>query len=45
MGSRGSVIFVSEINKMKSKTIPITDEEMTRFMITSEDGAKFVWNY
>ena len=45
MGSRGSVIpLFLKLIKMKSKTIPITDEEMTRFMITLEDGVKFVWN-
>ena len=42
MGSRGSVIpfFMS---KVKEGTLPITDNRMTRFMITLEDGVKLVW--
>ncbi len=43
MGSRGSVIpfFMS----IKDKGIlPITDERMTRFMISLEDGVKLVWH-
>ena len=42
MGSRGSVIpfFLSLKN---SKTIPITDKNMTRFMISLEEGIKLVW--
>ena len=42
MGSRGSVIpyFLS----LKEKGVfPITDERMTRFMITLEQGIKLVW--
>ena len=42
IGSRGSVIpfFMS----IKDKgTIPITDERMTRFMITLEQGVELVW--
>ena len=41
MGSRGSVIpfFLNESHKGK---LPITDFEMTRFMITVEDGVEFV---
>jgi len=42
MGSRGSVIpfFLS----LKEKgVIPITDERMTRFMITLEDAVRLVW--
>lgn len=43
MGSRGSVIpfFISQIEK---GVIPITDTEMTRFMITLEQGVKLVWH-
>ncbi len=42
MGSRGSVIpfFLS---KRGSGTLPITDPEMTRFMITLEQGVDLVW--
>lgn len=43
MGSRGSVIpfFMS----IKDKGIlPITDERMTRFMISLEDGVELVWH-
>jgi len=42
MGSRGSVIpfFITQIKK---GIMPITDERMTRFMITLEDGVKLVW--
>lgn len=43
MGSRGSVIpFFLE--KRKEKVIPITDERMTRFNITLEDGVELVLN-
>jgi len=42
MGSRGSVIpfFLS---KKGSGSLPITDPEMTRFMITLEQGVQLVW--
>lgn len=42
MGSRGSVIphFLS---KKGSGALPITDPEMTRFMITLEQGVDLVW--
>ena len=42
MGSRGSIIpfFLSLKNQ---KTIPITDERMTRFMISLEHGVNLVW--
>jgi len=43
MGSRGSVIpfFMS----IKDKgVLPITDERMTRFMISLEDGVNLVWH-
>jgi UDP-N-acetylglucosamine 4,6-dehydratase/5-epimerase len=44
MGSRGSVIpfFMDLVNK--GKRIPITDERMTRFMITLEQGVELVWH-
>jgi UDP-N-acetylglucosamine 4,6-dehydratase/5-epimerase len=41
MGSRGSVIPFF-LNQKKSGVIPITDERMTRFNITLEQGVKFV---
>ena len=42
MGSRGSIIplFMSLKNKDE---LPITDERMTRFMITLEKGVELVW--
>ena len=43
MGSRGSIIpyFIS----LKEKGyLPITDERMTRFMITLDQGVKLVWD-
>ena len=42
MGSRGSVIpfFMQEKNK---GMLPITDNRMTRFMITLEEGVELVW--
>jgi UDP-N-acetylglucosamine 4,6-dehydratase (inverting) len=42
MGSRGSVIpfFIQE---RKNGVLPITDNRMTRFMITLEEGVKLVW--
>jgi UDP-N-acetylglucosamine 4,6-dehydratase/5-epimerase len=44
MGSRGSVIpfFMSLADKGKS--LPITDKQMTRFMITLEQGVELVWH-
>jgi len=43
MGSRGSVIpFFKKI--AKTGTIPITDERMTRFNITLQEGVDFVLN-
>jgi UDP-N-acetylglucosamine 4,6-dehydratase/5-epimerase len=43
MGSRGSVIpFFKE--RAKNGVLPITDERMTRFMITIEQGVKLVWH-
>ena len=43
MGSRGSIIpfFMSIKNK---KMIPITDQRMTRFMISLEQGVELVWH-
>ena len=43
MGSRGSVIpfFISLKNQ---KELPITDTQMTRFMISLEQGVELVWN-
>ena len=43
MGSRGSVIpfFLSIKNK---GVLPITDERMTRFMISLEQGVELVWH-
>jgi UDP-N-acetylglucosamine 4,6-dehydratase/5-epimerase len=43
MGSRGSVIplFMSLAH---TGTLPITSEEMTRFMITLEQGIELVWH-
>jgi len=43
MGSRGSVIpfFLSQRDK---GLLPITDKDMTRFMITLEEGVELVWN-
>jgi len=43
MGSRGSVIpFFLE--KKKEGVLPITDERMTRFNITLQEGVNFVWS-
>ncbi len=41
LGSRGSVIPFF-IEKAKEGFVPITDERMTRFWLTIEDGVKFV---
>lgn len=43
MGSRGSVIpfFISQSNK---GVLPITDDRMTRFMISLEQGVGLVWH-
>ena len=43
MGSRGSVIPLFLNNKEKD-VFPITDERMTRFMITLEEGVNMVWH-
>ncbi len=43
MGSRGSVI--PYFNSIKNTgVLPITDERMTRFMITLEQGVELVWH-
>ena len=42
-GSRGSVIpFFEKLRNEKAKFIPITHEEMTRFLISLEQGVRFV---
>ncbi len=43
IGSRGSVVpfFIKKI-KEGAKKLPITDERMTRFLITLEEGVEFV---
>lgn len=43
MGSRGSVIPFFMSIKDKGE-LPITDERMTRFMISLEDGVELVWH-
>ncbi len=43
MGSRGSVIPFFQ-DKSDSGVLPITDEKMTRFMITLEQGVRLVWH-
>ena len=43
MGSRGSVIPFFKSLKNKKK-IPITDERMTRFMISLDKGVSLVWH-
>ena len=43
MGSRGSVIpFFDQVKA--SGTLPITDPQMTRFMISLEQGVELVWH-
>lgn len=43
MGSRGSVIpFFMSIRE--TGTLPITDDRMTRFMISLEEGVELVWH-
>jgi UDP-N-acetylglucosamine 4,6-dehydratase/5-epimerase len=43
MGSRGSVIPFF-IEKKESGILPITDPDMTRFMISLDEGVKLVWH-
>tara|TARA_S200000501_G_scaffold368473_1_gene406360 strand:+ start:2 stop:997 length:996 start_codon:yes stop_codon:yes gene_type:complete len=43
VGSRGSVVpFFKDLIKKKSSFLPITDEKMTRFWITLDQGVDFV---
>jgi len=43
VGSRGSVVpFFQNLVRDGAKELPITDVDMTRFLITLEDGVKFV---
>lgn len=43
VGSRGSVVpFFKKLISEGAKELPITDERMTRFWISLEDGVKFV---
>ncbi len=45
LGSRGSIIpYFRELLSKGIKQLPLTDERMTRFIITIEDGIKFVFN-
>ena len=45
VGSRGSVVpFFQKLIKEGAKELPITDIDMTRFLITLEDGVNFVLN-
>lgn len=45
MGSRGSVIpFFLQLKEQGVEPFPITDEKMTRFMITLEQGVDLVWH-
>ena len=43
MGSRGSVIPFF-LDRSKTGVLSITDERMTRFMITIEEGVNLVWH-
>jgi UDP-N-acetylglucosamine 4,6-dehydratase (inverting) len=44
MGSRGSVIPFFASLAAKGAVLPITDERMTRFMITLNQGVELVWH-
>ncbi|WP_121628154.1 UDP-N-acetylglucosamine 4,6-dehydratase (inverting) [Poseidonibacter antarcticus] len=45
VGSRGSVVpFFQKLINNGAKELPITNIDMTRFLITLEDGVKFVLN-
>ena len=45
VGSRGSVVpFFQGLMDNGAKSLPITDSNMTRFLITLEDGVNFVLN-
>jgi len=43
MGSRGSVLPFFQEAAGRDVPLPITDERMTRFMITLEEGVELVW--
>ena len=43
MGSRGSVVPFF-LKKKSEGVLPITDDRMTRFMISLEEGVKLVWH-
>ena len=43
MGSRGSVVPFFREAAAKDAPLPITDDRMTRFMITLEQGVQLVW--
>lgn len=43
MGSRGSVIPFFLSKAKEGEELPITDDQMTRFMITLEEGVDLVW--
>ena len=43
MGSRGSIIPLF-MNYRKKSSLPITDERMTRFMISLNQGVELVWH-
>lgn len=45
MGSRGSVIpFFQSLLEKGETSLPITDDRMTRFMISLEQGVELVWH-
>ncbi len=45
LGSRGSIIpYFKELLDNGIKKLPLTDERMTRFVITIEEGVKFVFS-
>jgi len=45
MSSRGAIIpFFLSLLEQGNTTLPITDEKMTRFMITLEQGVDLVWH-
>ena len=45
LGSRGSIVpLLRNLQKVGSKTAPVTDRRMTRFIIKIEDGVRFVIN-
>ena len=45
LGSRGSVLHIFTDKLLKGETIPITDENMTRWWVHVEDVAKFMWKF